>query len=295
MGLFAACSALVLLVSGCGAREIPTKTLSEAIQVGAMVPLKDGGIRFGERLSGNVWDIDKSGVRSVNPIARLEVSNRGQRGLLGLAIDDKGQTFASWTKPDLTLAVAQIAPGATRIIWNGPTTSDIEIGGRIIFTPEGRLLVGLGNMQDPTKISHKDTLNGKLLTLDPLRGPEQQPNIVSKNWNNPMGLAYMNNLLWAADSGSGGPDRLGRVGEDGFVGKPVELGTDTQPWDLTVFGDKELVVCMRNTKVLKRFLVNNVEPVSGRTVAKDCTRGVIELSSLELAYATEDQIRVTGK
>ena len=45
------------------------------------------------------------GASSAEPLAQVNVSTEGQRGLLGLAVDDQGRTFAAWTDPQETIVV----------------------------------------------------------------------------------------------------------------------------------------------------------------------------------------------
>ncbi|MEO7557260.1 MAG: hypothetical protein ABIV94_11725, partial [Acidimicrobiales bacterium] len=140
--------AAVVVLGACGGGSTPaigrTQSFAPAVvDVAAMVALPDGGVRVGVRSTGVIEDVSPSGT--VGPvIAQLDVRADGQRGLLGLSVDASGRTFASWTRPDGRLVVGQVAPGPTRIVWEGPPSADFATGGHLAPVG-GRLLIGIGD------------------------------------------------------------------------------------------------------------------------------------------------------
>lgn len=259
-----------------------------------MVPLPDGGLLYGRRSSGEIRRVDRSGSGAEPVVATLALSTGGDRGLLGITRHDNGTVFASWTDPDGNIAVGQIEPAPTRLVWKGPKATDTHVGGALAFTPTGRLALSLGDLQDPAGSADADHPGGKILTLDPERGPDQRPNAISRGWTDPVGIVYMNDLLWITDRGADGTERVGRAGPEGFSGKSRSLGVDVGAVGFTVYGDREMLVCLGKSRSLKRLLVNDVEAVPGRSLASDCSGAVIQLADARVAYQSPGAIKVTG-
>lgn len=246
----------------------------------AMAPLPGGGLRYGERLTGRVREVDGRGRLRPEPVAEVEVSTPGQRGLLGLAVDDRGRTFAAWTDPGRVILVGQVAPGPVRVLWRGPQSSRIGNGGHLELSPDGRLVVGVGDLQ-------RGDRSGQLLALDPDGSPGQEPEVVSSGWNNPFAFGFSpSGELWVADNAPGEePERLARVG-----GPVTEVpGKQIAPAGLAAVSDGELVLCAYLTKELTLYAVDTGRL---RKLADGCRTGVVRLPGGDLAYANEDEIRV---
>jgi hypothetical protein len=280
---------IVAALTSC-AKSVPSnKTMVQDAHPGVMMSLPDGGIRYTEARGGSIWDVDRDGVRSRDPVARIQTSS-----ITGLALDSERRTFATWVDESGQFLVGQVSPGPIRLIWRGPLVGvdHQNVGGRLAFTPAKRLVVALGNLGQSAAENDRSPA-GKLLTLDPDRDISQTPNIVSKGWTNPLGIAYMQEMLWVVDQTADGEASIGRSGPDGFAGRPTALGRDADPSGLTLYGDKELVVCKSNDNELQRYLVSEVEAVQGRLVGDDCNGDVVELADGRLAYTSLDRIKVT--
>lgn len=246
----------------------------------------EGGLLYGERKTGRVRDLDG------DVLARVDVSSGGQRGLLGLAVDDVGTIFASWTRPDRQLVVAAVAPGRQRIVWLGPRSTDLATGGHIAFDPnDGSLVIGIGDLQDPGSVSDPRAPNGKLLRLDPDGSPRQRWKLISYGWNNPYAFDFGDDgALWLADNAPGKQEeRLLRADP---VGPRAVLPARTAPSGLAVVGEDTLVVCGYRTKLLLRYRVGaNGTPRPDGTLAKDCRLGVVALADGRVVYATDSAIK----
>ena len=97
-----------------GSRQL----VSDAAFPAAMAALADGGLLYGERLTGRVVRVDTDGATEV--IGVVSVSTEGeQRGLLGLAVrgDD---VFVSFTGASGRLQVGVLG-GDT--VWEGPPSA----------------------------------------------------------------------------------------------------------------------------------------------------------------------------
>ena len=276
--------AALILVVACG--KPPEGVLvRNARDVSAMVPF-DGGLLYGERTTGRIIDLDGK------VHARVKVSSKGQRGLVGLAVDKEGQIFASWTRPDLMLVVAKVAPGRQRLVWLGPRSTDLATGGHIAIDPDdGSLAVGIGDLQDPGTVSDSKAPNGKILRLDPDGRPNQKWTSYSYGWNNPYAFDFSEfGALWLADNAPGeGRERLGRADP---TGPNTFLPKHTAPSGLAIAGDN-VFVCGYNTKLLLRYRIarNQAALRDGPPIARDCLLGVVELEDGRLAYSTGRTIK----
>lgn len=269
--------------------------VARAPDVAALAALEGGGLRFGERRSGIVLQADARGRVRGAPIARVAVSSAGQRGLLGLAVDRRGATFAAWTRPDRRLVVGRLAPGRPRLVWRGPPTSTLANGGHLAFAPDGRLVIGIGDLQDPARTRDPRAPNGKLLSLDPSGPPSQEPRVLSSGWNNPFAFAFTRGgALWVADNSPGRrPERLAR-GDRGRPMSVTDLPRKTAPSGLAAVSDRELAVCGVVSGRLDLYALDGSGRARSRprTLAADCRLGVVRLAGGRLAYSTGAAIRV---
>lgn len=251
-----------------------------------MAALPDGGLLYGERTTGRILDLEGEIV------ARVRVASEGQRGLLGLAVDAGGTVYAAWTRPDERIVVGAVAPGRERLIWVGPRSARLANGGHIERAPDGTLIIGIGDLEDPGRVSDRDSPHGKLLRLDPDGPPDQRPEIVSYGWNNPYAFGFTpSGDLWLADNAPGDdPERLVRADP---TGPSTTLPERTAPSGLAAADDETIVVCSYTTKRLLRYRIapNGVARLDG-TIARDCRLGVARLFDGRLVYATDDSIRV---
>lgn len=257
----------------------------------SMAALSDGTIRYTERLTGQIRDVAPDGEIS-DPIAEMDVSVSGQRGLLGVAVDETGRTFASWTDDDGVLVVAQVAPGETRPIWEGPVTSDLNIGGRIAFDSDGRLVIGIGDLEDPDAVSDPAQPHGKMLAVEPDGVPEQQPTVISGGWTNPTAFGIgPDGTLWIADDApDDSPDRLARGDLDLRRYPVTPLSEDTAPAGLAAT-EGEVFVCGFETRRLARYRIQGDRALrEGEPLATNCSLGVIALPDGRLAYSNEGTI-----
>jgi hypothetical protein len=271
--------------------------VSDARFPAALAPLDHGGLLYGERLSGRIREVDAAGNLRERPVAAVDVSTDGQRGLLGLAVDDNRRVFAAWTRPDLRLVVGRVAPGDHRLVWLGPETTDVANGGHIAFAPDGRLVIGIGDLRDPELVSDPAAPNGKLLTLDPDGTRNQRPEVLSSGWNNPFAFTFTpNGELWVADNAPGrGPERLAR----GDLPAPTitELDTKAAPSGLVAVDAARLLMCGFVSRSLQAYVIGSDGKVSadGEPLATDCALGVALLSDGRIVYASEDAIHVISR
>ena len=280
------------------ATTTPGATLSEAPFAAALAALPGGGLRYGERLTGRVREIDPTGNLLPAPVAEVTVRADGQRGLLGLAVDAQDRTFAAWTRPDGRIVVGQVAPGPTRLVWVGPQSSDLANGGHLVIDPSESLVIGIGDLQARRFVADPARANGKLLRLDPDGAPEQQPITLSAGWNNPFAFAYTpSGALWVADNvGRHGRERLARGDRDGTPTSVTELRGTRAPSGLAAIDDDHLALCGFVSGRLDEFDVSRpgAARVQPSPLATDCGIGAVRLTDGTIAYADPTTIRTVA-
>lgn len=302
--------ALGLLSGGCGGTNAaPAPARSDARRppeagavLAALVPLPGGGLRGGELTTGIVRDVLVAGGRRVTgrTLVRLPVSTGGQRGLLGLVVDDQGRTFAAFTTTDRRrrLVVEQVLPGPRRRVWTGPPSTDLADGGHLALLG-GRLVIGIGDLQDPARTPDDGSPNGKLLSLDPDSPATQKPRILSRGWNNPFAFARIGGTgadadgLLVADNAPGRrPERIARGDADGRAPRDVtELSERIAPSGLAVLGPDEIAVCGVRSGQLTRYRRAGGRWRANGTLAP-CAFGVARLTDGRLAVSTAGGVRI---
>lgn len=271
-----------------------TTLVADANEPAAMAALPDGGLLYGERTGGRVIRVRPDGSTST-VAGPLALATEGQRGLLGVAVDAADRSFGVWIDPSGLLLVGRVDVDPIRLVWRGPVSADLANGGRLAIDPDGSLVIGIGELQEPELVADPEAPHGKLLRLDPGGADTQRAEVIAGGWHNPFAFAFApGGELWVADNAPGErPERLARadLGEATHV---TELPPHTVPTGLAILPGGDLVLCGYGTGVLQRYTIGEggrPEP-SGLPLAGDCALGVIVLADGRLAYATEREIRV---
>ncbi len=284
-----------------------TRLLAHAAFPAALVPLPDGCLLYGEHLTGRIRLVDARGRLRSRPLTAVAVSTGGQRGLLGLARDHRGHVFAAWTERGAgrRIVVGQVTPTSVagpRIVWRGPPSATLADGGHLAFARDGRLLIGIGDLQEPPLTTAPSAPNGKLLALDPSGPATQRPIVLSAGWNNPFAFTVLpNGQLWVADNAPGKrPERLGRgdLGPDDAVASDTTpLVRKTAPSGLAALSNDTLLVCGVVSHRLDRYVLDAAghPRAVGGPLADDCAIGVVRLTDGRIAYATERSIRIAAR
>ena len=296
-----------LLVASCGgsprasdAVAEPVATVRFADEAGptALVVDEDGRLLVGERTTGRVRAV-VDGQPDAVPVAEVAVRRDGQRGLLGLAVLD-GRLFACWVRAeDGRIVVGELTrdptgyrdPPAERLVWEGPRSSDLANGGHLDVW-DGRLVVGIGDLEDRETASDPTSPNGKLLALDPDGPADQQPEVLSSGWNNPFAFTVAGDVVWVADNSPGDePERLGRG--DRPDGPRIELDGERAPSALVPIGGGQLGLCGFLTGELVVVEVDGAAPLVGSTVAATgCRTGAVLLPDGSVAVSDGEVVRI---
>lgn len=237
--------------------EVRVETWVSGLEVPwSLVFLPDGRALVSER-PGRIRLIEGGRLRA-EPWAVLEVRNRGEGGLLGLAVHPQ------FPREPYIYAMMTVDAGATvqnrvvrlrdrgdhgeldRVILADIPGGDLHDGGRIAFGPDGMLYVTTGeNFQGP-RAQDLGSLAGKVLRLtpdggvprdNPLVGRPGRDEIFTYGHRNPQGLTWdpATGTLFASEHGPTGErgwrghDEINRLVPGANYGWPEVIGAPGDP------------------------------------------------------------------
>ncbi len=218
-----------------GASAVSTKTIATNLQVPWGVAfLPDGDALVAERTTGRILRVAANGGRKrvVMTVPGVD-TEAGEGGLLGLAVsptyaEDKRVYAYFTTASDNRIARFRLG-GRPQPILTGLRRGFIHNGGRIAFGPDGKLYAGVGDVGETSLSQQRDSLNGKVLRIDPDGSvPEGNPfgNAVwSMGHRNVQGLAWdAKGRLWASEFGQNTFDEVNLIRPGRNYGWPVVEG-----------------------------------------------------------------------
>ena len=118
------------------------------------------------------------------------------------------------------------------VILDGIAAAGNHNGGALAFGPDGMLYAGVGDAGNPDNAQDPDSLNGKILRMDPLGNPPtEDPNpdpdslVWSMGHRNVQGLAWDDDgRLWATEFGQNAFDEVNLIEPGGNYGWPEVEG-----------------------------------------------------------------------
>jgi glucose/arabinose dehydrogenase len=223
-----------LVRSGFGPRgEVPIRVerVAEGLEVPWGIAFLPGGDALVTERPGRVRLL-RGGRLAPEPVLRLEVAERGEGGLLGVAADphfaDNRRFYLYATVESKGRAVnrvtrwrlAEDGRSATeeKVLLDGVAAESYHDGGRIRFGPDGRLYVGTGDAGRPPTARDPSSPNGKLLRLGtdgeiPADNPVRGSPVFLRGVRNLEAFDWLDaHTLVLADHGPSG--ELGRHGGD---------------------------------------------------------------------------------
>lgn len=183
----------------------------------------------------------KTGTKTTAGTVPGVSGKNGEGGLLGLEISP---TFSSdnWiyvyftTSSDNRIARfkytgGKLDTGSQQVLLKGILRNQFHNGGRLRFGPDGKLYAGVGDGENGNNAQDLNSLNGKILRLDPDGSvPSDNPFSGKYVWSyghrNVEGLAFdSQGRLWEAELGNSVMDELNLVQKGGNYGWPSCEGT----------------------------------------------------------------------
>ncbi len=215
----------------------------------AMTFAPDGQMFFVEVFAGRVRMVE-NGVLELDPVITFQVQQGSESGLLGIALDPDFQTnrfiYAYYSEPD----PAELDRGVrnrvvrfserdgkgseiTPIMDNLPNNpvkgaQDAHQGGALIFGPDRKLYITVGDAGRPDLVQDPASLNGKVLRVNadgsiPADNPTPGSPVFALGFRNPWGLTVHPRTggIYASDNGNHTHDKIDLITAGANFGWPT--------------------------------------------------------------------------
>ena len=309
----------------------------------------DGRLLFSEAFEGTVRVARLDGDRAEllpTPFAKLEIAKGGESGTLGLALDPNYATnrwvYLYYSEPDPSRAdrrpwrnrivrftdVDNVGQDMTVIFDDIPMSRQgRHNGGRLLFGPDGKLYVSVGNAEEKENGQNLQNPNGKVLRLNPdgsipADNPIPGSPIYAYGFRNIFGLAFhpTTRELYVTENSGDSHDEINLVRPGANYGFPYFEGSGNDPrfvdpiWEsgtrtigptgLTFYtGDQlpqykgDLLFCAINSGTLMRLrLTPDAQGVvAAEDVMSDCHLDVMNGPDGALYYSSVSKIVRLGR
>ncbi len=236
------------------AAGLKSELVADSVQLPAnLVFAPDGRLFFTEVSLGQVRIVDR-GALQPEPFVQLEVAQRNEMGLLGLALDpDFVRTryvylFYSEAKDDKPWRnrVVRFTDVGGRGMDMQVVLDDLPIadwrfnaghnGGRLAFGPDGKLYVTVGDVGVKKLAQDMTKLGGKLLRINsdgsiPADNPILGSAVYASGLRNAWGLTFhpLTGVPYVTENGDVGHDEINRIERGGNYGSPGVQGIAHDP------------------------------------------------------------------
>ncbi len=191
--------------------------------------LPDGSMIFSERF-GRVSLLDEKGLKV---IADIEVSEKSESGLLGIAVDpdfnENRFVYVYYTHERgnrVSRFVLNKRLESESIVLDNIPSARFHDGGRIKFGPDGKLYITTGDATVPSSAQDINSLAGKILRMNKDGSiPEDNPfgnYVYSYGHRNSQGMAWhpLTKQMYASEHGPSRNDELNIIVKGGNYGWP---------------------------------------------------------------------------
>ncbi len=273
-----------------------------AITTGTDVPwglafLPDGSALTAERDTHDVVRVSATGQKTIVGTVPNVSGTDGEGGLLGLAVSpcfdaDHWLYLFHTTATDNRIVRIRYVDGrldlaSEQVLLSGIARNKFHDGGRLRFGPDGKLYAGTGDAQNGANAQNLNSLNGKILRLNPDGSvPRDNPfpgkYVYSYGHRNIEGLAFdSRGRLWESELGNSIMDEVNLVHRGANYGWPACEGTagacaeptfvaPVQVWPvalaspagLAIVGDAIYVAALRGTRLWRMKITGNTTTAS---------------------------------
>jgi aldose sugar dehydrogenase len=208
---------------------------SEVVKSGLAFPAgftfdSSGRIFYGERFTGEIRIFNPTADTDTSFFTVPNVTTSGEQGLLGLALHPNYPTapyvYASVTRMDGGVnrnEIVRITDNAgsgtgMKVLFTAGTAGGNHNGGRILFGPDNRIYLIVGEKGDPAKAQRLRNRGGKVLRLNangavPSNNPFSGKYVFAYGIRNSFGFAFdpSTDRLWESENGPACNDELNRI------------------------------------------------------------------------------------
>ena len=184
---------------------------------------------------GSLWYTERPGrlTRVGGQPQRIDgVDEVGEGGLMGLEIDALGRKYVMYTGIEDNRIVRLEPDGSQRVLVAGIAKADFHNGGRIRFGPDAALYASTGDASKRGLASSGQSLNGKVLRIDPHSGATR---VFTSGHRNVQGLCFSpTGRFLATEHGPDGDDEVNELRDGLDGGWPATTGNGMKNYEQSV-------------------------------------------------------------